>query len=141
MLSIRDCLDYCDLTDDEIDLIAEHEDIPDVAAAQLVCGMVQTGGRSCPDSLYAGPYRACQPAWRPKKSRMGEPGLRPLHDGPSRPALIRPDGIGLQLPFVSGAVFLGTCIEFAQLREFGRDLSLQTSCHRFIPTGFAHAVR
>jgi hypothetical protein len=42
MLSIRDCLDYCDLTDDEIELIAEHEDIPDVAAAQLVCGLVQT---------------------------------------------------------------------------------------------------
>lgn len=42
MLSIRDCLDYCDLTDDEVQLIAEHEDIPDVAAAQLVCGLVQT---------------------------------------------------------------------------------------------------
>ncbi len=42
MLSIRDCLDYCDLTDDEIELIAQHEDIPDVAAAQLVCGLVQT---------------------------------------------------------------------------------------------------
>jgi len=42
MLSIRDCLDYCDLTDDEIDLIAEHEDIPDVAAVQLACGLVQT---------------------------------------------------------------------------------------------------
>ncbi len=42
MLSIRDCLDYCDLTDDEIELIAEHEDIPDAAAAQLVCGLVQT---------------------------------------------------------------------------------------------------
>lgn len=42
MLSIRDCLDYCDLTDDEVALIAEHEGIPDVAAAQIVCGMVQT---------------------------------------------------------------------------------------------------
>lgn len=42
MLSIRDCLDYCDLTDDEVELIAEHENIPDVAAAQLVCGLVQT---------------------------------------------------------------------------------------------------
>lgn len=42
MLSIRDCLDYCDLTDDEVALIAEHEDIPDAAAAQLVCGLVQT---------------------------------------------------------------------------------------------------
>ena len=42
MLSIRDCLDYCDLTDDEVELIAEHEEIPDAAAAQLLCGMVQT---------------------------------------------------------------------------------------------------
>ena len=29
--------DYCDLTDDEIELIAEHEGIPDVAAAQMAC--------------------------------------------------------------------------------------------------------
>lgn len=42
MLSMRDCLDYCDVTEDEVELIAEHEDIPDVAAAQLVCGLVQT---------------------------------------------------------------------------------------------------
>ncbi len=42
MLSIRDCLDYCDLTDDEVALIAEHEGIPDVAAAQMACGLVQT---------------------------------------------------------------------------------------------------
>lgn len=42
MLSMRDCLDYCDLTDDEIELVAEHEDVPDAAAAQLVCGLVQT---------------------------------------------------------------------------------------------------
>ena len=42
MLSIRDCLDYCDLTDDEVALIAEHEGIPDVAAAQIACGLVQT---------------------------------------------------------------------------------------------------
>lgn len=42
MLSIKDCLDYCDLTEDEIELIAQHEGIPDVAAAQLACGLVQT---------------------------------------------------------------------------------------------------
>lgn len=42
MLSMKDCLDYCDLTEEEIELIAEHEDIPDVAAAQLACGLVQT---------------------------------------------------------------------------------------------------
>ncbi|NMG34533.1 hypothetical protein GRF61_08765 [Azoarcus sp. TTM-91] len=42
MLSIRDCLDYCDLTEDEVSLIAEHTGIPDVTAAQMACGLVQT---------------------------------------------------------------------------------------------------
>lgn len=42
MLSMRDCLDYCDLTDDEVALIAEFEGIPDVMAAQVLCGLVQT---------------------------------------------------------------------------------------------------
>ena len=42
MLSIRDCLDYCDLTEEEVALIAEHEGIPDAAAAQVACGLVQT---------------------------------------------------------------------------------------------------
>ena len=42
MLSMRDCLDYCDIMDDEVALIAEHEGIPDVAAAQVACGLVQT---------------------------------------------------------------------------------------------------
>lgn len=42
MLSMKDCLDYCDLTDDEVALVAKHEGIPDAAAAQVCCGMVQT---------------------------------------------------------------------------------------------------
>lgn len=42
MLSIRDCLDYCDLTEDEVSLIAEHENVCDAAAAQIACGLVQT---------------------------------------------------------------------------------------------------
>ncbi|MBS0344917.1 MAG: hypothetical protein JSR69_00520 [Proteobacteria bacterium] len=42
MLSIRDCLDYCDLTDEDVAIIAEHHDIPEVAAAQIACGLVQT---------------------------------------------------------------------------------------------------
>lgn len=42
MLSIRDCLDYCDLSDDTVALLAEHEDIPDLAAAHIACGLVQT---------------------------------------------------------------------------------------------------
>lgn len=61
MLSIRDCLDYCDLTDEEVLLIAEHEDIPDAAAAQLCCGLVQTPEGHGAHSLHARSHRACQP--------------------------------------------------------------------------------
>ena len=42
MLSIRDCLDYCDLTDEDVAIIAEHHDIPEAAASQIACGLVQT---------------------------------------------------------------------------------------------------
>jgi hypothetical protein len=42
MLSIRDCLDYCDLTDGEVRLIAEYGGIPEVSAAQVLCGLVQS---------------------------------------------------------------------------------------------------
>lgn len=42
MLSLRDCLDYCDLTDDQVALFAEHENIPEPAAAHIACGLVQT---------------------------------------------------------------------------------------------------
>lgn len=42
MLTIQDCLDYCDLTDDEVDLFAEHEHIPREIASPLVCSLVQT---------------------------------------------------------------------------------------------------
>lgn len=42
MLSLRDCLDYCDLTDDDVALIAQHTSVPEIAAAQMLCGMVQT---------------------------------------------------------------------------------------------------
>ena len=42
MLSIRDCLDYCDLTGEDVAIIAEHHDIPEAAAAQIACGLVQS---------------------------------------------------------------------------------------------------
>ena len=42
MLSLRDCLDYCDLTDDDVEVIAEHEHLPHAMAAHIVCGLVQT---------------------------------------------------------------------------------------------------
>ncbi|MDY0071571.1 MAG: hypothetical protein RBR77_02845 [Thauera sp.] len=42
MLSIRDMLDYCDISDEQVALLAEHEGITDAAAAHMVCGMVQS---------------------------------------------------------------------------------------------------
>lgn len=42
MLTMRDCLDYCDVTLDEVSLVAEHEGWTPVCAAQVVCGLVQT---------------------------------------------------------------------------------------------------
>lgn len=41
MLSIRDCLDYCDLDDEQVSLIAEHEHLETAAAAQMMCGLAQ----------------------------------------------------------------------------------------------------
>lgn len=42
MLTLQDCLDYCDLTEDEIELFARHEHIPNEVAGALACGLVQT---------------------------------------------------------------------------------------------------
>ena len=42
MLSLRDCLDYCDLTDEDVAIFAEQASIPKVTAAQVMCGMAQT---------------------------------------------------------------------------------------------------
>jgi len=35
MISIQDCIDMCGLSREEIDAIAEHEHIPEIAAASL----------------------------------------------------------------------------------------------------------
>lgn len=42
MISIKDCIDYSDLTEDEVAVIAEHEHLPYAAAAQLACCLAQT---------------------------------------------------------------------------------------------------
>lgn len=42
MISIKDCLDYSDLTEDEVSAIAEHEHLPYASAAQLACGLAQS---------------------------------------------------------------------------------------------------
>lgn len=42
MISIKDCIDYSDLTEDEVTAIAEHEHLPYACAAQLACGLAQS---------------------------------------------------------------------------------------------------
>ncbi|HSO07170.1 MAG TPA: hypothetical protein VLW45_08015 [Pelomicrobium sp.] len=42
MLSLEDCLALSELTEDEIDAIAEHEHIPEMAALELGNYLVQT---------------------------------------------------------------------------------------------------
>lgn len=41
MLSLQDCLDYCDLSEDEVCLIAHHEHLPFPCAAQLAFSLLQ----------------------------------------------------------------------------------------------------
>ncbi|GAB2182467.1 hypothetical protein DLREEDagrD3_26900 [Denitratisoma sp. agr-D3] len=41
MLSMQDCLDYCDLNEDEVRVIAHHEHLSFEAAAQLACSLAQ----------------------------------------------------------------------------------------------------
>lgn len=42
MLTFEDCLGLCDLTEDEIDAISEHEHITEMAALELAQYLVQT---------------------------------------------------------------------------------------------------
>lgn len=35
MLTLKDCIGLCDLTEDEIDAIAEHEHLPEIVAVKL----------------------------------------------------------------------------------------------------------
>jgi|307.fasta_scaffold129069_2 hypothetical protein len=42
MLTFRDCLGLSDLTEDEVQVIAEHEQIPDIVAAELGSGLVHS---------------------------------------------------------------------------------------------------
>jgi hypothetical protein len=43
MLTLKDCLDFCELTEDEIHAIAEHEQVPEIVAAELGSSLLQSG--------------------------------------------------------------------------------------------------
>lgn len=46
MLTVQECLDFCDLSAEEIDAIATHEHLPQVAAAALGQYLIE-----CPDGV------------------------------------------------------------------------------------------
>lgn len=47
MLSLKDCLDYCDMDQDEISAVAEHEHIPVIVAAELCDSLLHTEEGVC----------------------------------------------------------------------------------------------
>ena len=42
MLSLTDCIDMSELSAKEIAVIAEHENVPEIIAAELGCKLIQT---------------------------------------------------------------------------------------------------
>ena len=64
MLSLEDCLALCELTEEEVLAIAQHEHIPEMAAAQLGHYLVHTpdGQRRLESMLHdlASQHRSCE---------------------------------------------------------------------------------
>ena len=50
MLTLKDCIAFCDLTEDEVKAIAEHERVPEIVAIEL-------GQCLFDDGLVAAPAR------------------------------------------------------------------------------------
>jgi len=42
MLTLKDCLDYSDLTEEEVAVIAAHEHLPYPFVVEMACGLAQT---------------------------------------------------------------------------------------------------
>ena len=42
MLTLDQCVDFCGLTDDEVDLLARHHGVPSIVAAELGCELLKT---------------------------------------------------------------------------------------------------
>jgi hypothetical protein len=52
MLSLQECLDFSDLSEDEIEAIAEHEHVPEIVAAEIGATLLQTTSGVCLIKLY-----------------------------------------------------------------------------------------
>ena len=52
MLSLQECIDFSDLSEDEIEAIAEHEHVPEIIAAEIGATLLQTTSGVCLIKLY-----------------------------------------------------------------------------------------
>ncbi len=52
MLSLQECIDFSDLSEEEIEAIAEHEHVPEIVAAELGATLLQTASGVCLIKLY-----------------------------------------------------------------------------------------
>ena len=52
MLSLQECIDFSDLSEDEIEAIAEHEQVPEIVAAEIGNTLLQTRSGVCLIKLY-----------------------------------------------------------------------------------------
>lgn len=52
MLSLQECIDFSDLSEDEIEAIAEHEHVPEIVAAEIGATLLQTTSGVCLIKLY-----------------------------------------------------------------------------------------
>jgi hypothetical protein len=43
MLTFKDCLEFCELTEEEIEAISEHEHVPEIVAAELGQALLKSG--------------------------------------------------------------------------------------------------
>jgi hypothetical protein len=70
MLTFEDCLALCELTEDEVDAIAEHEQLPETVAVELGQHLIQGPDgqlliqRMIVDDIMAGRQRAIWPGPR-----------------------------------------------------------------------------
>lgn len=42
MLTLKECLDFCELSEEEVHIIAEHERVPEIIAAELGSSLLQS---------------------------------------------------------------------------------------------------
>ena len=65
MLTLEDCLALCDLTEDEVLAIAEHEHIPEAAAAELGDYLVhRPDGEACIKAMILDDIAAAEASGR-----------------------------------------------------------------------------